>query len=82
MLPALATLAFLITLFLFAGLAAEVFDEREKIVSALKGRSQLATRRHRPPVLMRVHQRVRQPWKAGSKPQWRAVALLSSASRR
>ncbi len=74
MLPALATLAFLLTLILFAVMAAEVIEQRDKIVSALRGHSQLATKRQRLAVPVRVSLRVRQGWTLRARPQRRAAA--------
>jgi hypothetical protein len=75
MLPALATLATLVTLWMVVVIAARMLDESgSKIVAALKGQSLLATERRLAPVPVRVSQRSRGQQVVQAKPKLRAAA--------
>lgn len=76
MIAALATLAFLATIWLLAVVAAQIYAESGgKIAAALKGQSPLATSIVQAPVPVRVSQRsIRQPRPLRARPQLRAAA--------
>lgn len=74
MLAALATLAFLVTIWAAVIAAALTLGgNRAKILAALSGRSQLCQRRSAP-VPVRVSQRSRQQRPLRARPEWRAAA--------
>lgn len=75
MIAALGTLAFLATLWVLVQIAAATLDEsRGKIVSALKGRSPLATAPLVKPVSWKVSSRVRTARPIRARPALRAAA--------
>jgi hypothetical protein len=75
MLPALATLAFLATLWMIVMVAARMADENgSKIVAAFKGQSQLAAERQLAQAPVRVSQRARQQRIVRAQPRLRAAA--------
>lgn len=76
MIAALATLAFLATIWLLFVLAAQILaDSKGKIVAALKGQSQLATPLFQAPVPVRVSQRsISQQRTLRATPKLRAAA--------
>ena len=75
MLAPLATLAFLVTIWLVATMAAEMLGgSGRKIMMALKGRSLLATTPDIRPVALRVSLRARPQRTLRAQPQFRAAA--------
>ena len=75
MLAPLATLAFLVTLWVVKLVLANLLsDGLGKVIAALKGHSQLATARSIRPVAVRVSQRSRQQRALRAQPRLRAAA--------
>ena len=75
MLAPLATLAFLVTLWLIGSIAVQMLEESgSKILAALKGRSMLATAPMLPPVSVRFSARPRVQRPLRAQPQLRAAA--------
>jgi hypothetical protein len=75
MLAPLATLVFLATIWLVAAVIIEMLGTSgDKIASALKGRSRLATALSIRPVALRVSQRARRQRALRAQPQYRAAA--------
>ncbi len=73
MIAALATLAFLATLWLLVVAGAAILEESgAKIAAALKGQSLVGRRLSTAPARVRGRARVRRPMRA--QPQWRAAA--------
>jgi hypothetical protein len=75
MIAPLATLAFLVTLWVVTLVLADLMsDGLGKVIAALKGRSQLATAPSIRPVAVRVSQRSRQQRALRAQPRLRAAA--------